>query len=324
MPVLRDDPFARGQLRQRRYAVSGWHCALIFVAIALLTLTRLEHPSAMQLQAQLRDWSARPIGEVRSQLSSVTLFWQRLGRVFSDSDTELQSLRAENRDLARWKSRAQLLERRLDDVSLLVGQERKNWRHDRLIAGVAAGTHGRLNRSLLLQSGRSDGIQDGYPVFGRYGLLGRTFETTDQSARVLLLSDVNSRVPVLVGGNRVRAVASGDGGEAARLGYIEKRNAVAIGDTVMTSGAAGVFPAGLTVGTVVAKDGQFVVRLDSRNYPELYVELWKYSGPGSKITGFMAANAFERQLQKNVKRRTRRGDARQLGARLQSEAERIQ
>ena len=162
-------------------------------------------------------------------------------------------------------------------------------------------------------------------MFGRYGLLGRTFETTDRSSRVLLLSDGNSRVPVLVGGNRVRAVAQGDGAEAARLGYVGKRNSISIGDRVLTSGAAGVFPAGLSVGTVVAHEGQFVVRLEGRNYPELFVELWKYNGPGSKLTGFMAANAFEREVRKDVQRRPTGGaEERQLGARLQQKAERVQ
>ncbi len=324
MPVLRDDPFARGRLHRRRYAVSGWHCALIFVAIALLILTRLEHPSVIQMQAQLRDWAAQPIGRVRAELSSVTGLWQRFEDAYSDGQSELEQLRSENQALARWKSRAQVLERQLADVSLLIGQKRGGQAQKRFLAAVAADAHGRLNRSMLLQAGRAHGVQDGYPVFGRYGLLGRTFETTDQSTRVLLLSDVTSRVPVLVGGNRVRGVAQGDGGAAARLGYLEKRGAVSIGDQVITSGAAGVFPAGLTVGTVVARDGQFVVRLESRNHPELFVELWKYNGPGSKLTGFMAANAFERQLREREPRRSDDEKQRQLGARLQREAERIQ
>ena len=324
MPVLRDDPFARGQLRRRRYAVSGCHCALIFLAIALLTLTRLEHSSVIQMQAQLRDLIAGPLGGVRQQLSSVTKFWQKVDYVLSENDGELDRLRAENRELVQWKSRAEVLERRLADVSLLVGQRRTSKKHDRIIASVATATHGRLSRSLLLQSGRSDGVQDGFPVFGRYGLLGRTFETTDKSSRVLLLSDVNSRVPVLVGGNRIRAVALGDGGSAARLGFVSEEATISIGDKVITSGAAGVFPAGLTVGTVVSYRGQFILRLEGRNYPELYVELRRYVGPGSKLTGFMAANAFERQLKAIPKPPSDRSGSRRLGARDLKRSERLQ
>ena len=123
MPVLRDDPFARGQLRRRRYAVSGWHCALIFVAIAMLTLTRLEHSSVIQMQAQLRDWFVGPIGAVRQQLSSVTKFWQKVDYVLSENDGELERLRAENKELVQWKSRAQVLERQL---AITYGFFRKN------------------------------------------------------------------------------------------------------------------------------------------------------------------------------------------------------
>ena len=79
--------------------VSDWHSALVFVAIALLAVTRLEHLWVIQMQAQLLDWFAGPIGGIRQQLSSLRKFRQKVDYVLSDNDGALDRLRAENKDL---------------------------------------------------------------------------------------------------------------------------------------------------------------------------------------------------------------------------------
>ena len=70
------------------------------------------------------------------------------------------------------------------------------------------------------------------------------------SARVLLLTDLNSRVPVLVGSNRDRAVLVGDNSAQPDIVYLEDDATVLLGDYVVTSGHGGVFPPGLPVGVV--------------------------------------------------------------------------
>jgi rod shape-determining protein MreC len=70
------------------------------------------------------------------------------------------------------------------------------------------------------------------------------------SARVLLISDINSRLPVLVGESGTRAIMAGDNGARPRLLYLSAKTAVAPGDKVVTSGDADAFPVGLPVGRV--------------------------------------------------------------------------
>jgi rod shape-determining protein MreC len=69
---------------------------------------------------------------------------------------------------------------------------------------------------------------------------------------VLLLTDLNSRIPVVVENSRINAVLAGDNSERPRLIYIGEPDSVKIGDRVVSSGEGGVFPPGLPVGVVAA------------------------------------------------------------------------
>jgi rod shape-determining protein MreC len=82
------------------------------------------------------------------------------------------------------------------------------------------------------------------------GLAGRIAEVGRRSARVLLLTDINSRVPVLVERTRDRAILAGDNSNHPQLLYLKPRAELRVGDRVVTSGDGGVFPAGLPVGVV--------------------------------------------------------------------------
>jgi rod shape-determining protein MreC len=77
---------------------------------------------------------------------------------------------------------------------------------------------------------------------------------------VLLLNDLNSRIPVLVGPAGVRALASGDNGAELRLDFLPDGASLYAGDEVYTSGSDGVLPRGLRVGVVTGSQGVFRVR----------------------------------------------------------------
>ena len=88
------------------------------------------------------------------------------------------------------------------------------------------------------------------------GLVGRVAELGDHAARILLLTDLNSRVPVVIEETRERAILSGDNTERPALAYLPPDARVSSGQRVVTSGSGGVLPAGLPIGTVtVGRDG---------------------------------------------------------------------
>ncbi len=125
---------------------------------------------------------------------------------------------------------------------------------------VIADARGPFVRSALINLGREDGLRIGYAVINGDGLVGRTVDAGESVARVLLLNDLNSRIPVLVGPAGVRGLASGDNSAELQLDFLPDGAALYAGDEVYTSGSDGVLPRGLRVGVVSGAQGAFKVR----------------------------------------------------------------
>lgn len=104
---------------------------------------------------------------------------------------------------------------------------------------------------LVLDAGGSDGVRLGQAVIDAGGLMGQIIETTPAHATVLLLTDPDHAVPVMVSRNGVRLIVYGRG-DYLELSDVPLNTDVKIGDVLVTSGLGGRFPAGFPVGTVTA------------------------------------------------------------------------
>ena len=106
---------------------------------------------------------------------------------------------------------------------------------------------------LLLNAGSRNGVREGQSVIDAGGLLGQVISVTPATATVLLLTDLEHAVPVLIARNGVRLVAYGSGrGDRLLLRHVPLSADVEVGDTVVTSGLGGRFPPGFPVGTITA------------------------------------------------------------------------
>ena len=72
---------------------------------------------------------------------------------------------------------------------------------------------------------------------------------------MLLITDINSRLPVLIEATRARAILVGDNGDKPKLAFLSAAADVSVGDRIITSGQGGMFPAGLPIGVVASVDG---------------------------------------------------------------------
>ncbi len=125
-----------------------------------------------------------------------------------------------------------------------------------LTARVIANSGGAYLRSLMIHAGSENGIARGQAAMTGEGLVGRVSEVGRQAARVLLVTDLNSRVPVIVEGPQQRALLTGDNSERPCLRYLDPGAEIKVGDRVVTSGQGGVFPPGLPVGVVASLDDE--------------------------------------------------------------------
>jgi rod shape-determining protein MreC len=121
-------------------------------------------------------------------------------------------------------------------------------------ARVIANSGGAYVRMILVNAGAEDHVARGQAAITGEGLVGRLTEVGNRAARVLLITDLNSRIPVMIESSHVNAVLAGDNSDRPRLLYSTSPDAVKVGDRVVTSGEGGVFPPGLPVGVVSAID----------------------------------------------------------------------
>jgi rod shape-determining protein MreC len=166
-------------------------------------------------------------------------------------------LREENARLLQWQEAARRLageNAQLRDLTHFKPQGASF----SLSAQVIANSGGAFARNILVDAGAADGVARGQAAVAGEGLIGRVAEVGRRTARVLLLTDLNSRVPVVLEESRERAVMAGDNSDQPRLLYLPANSAVKVGDRIVTGGADGVFPPGLPVGTVAAVDGDTV------------------------------------------------------------------
>jgi len=120
------------------------------------------------------------------------------------------------------------------------------------VARIAGSSTGSYARTAMVSAGRDDGVVPGQPVRADAGLIGRTVETGNHAARILLLTDPNSRVPVTIVRTGQPALAVGANG---RLLEIRDRlgadAALQVGDRLVTSGSGGVYGPQIPVAVIV-------------------------------------------------------------------------
>ncbi|RII27306.1 MAG: rod shape-determining protein MreC [Geobacter sp.] len=113
-------------------------------------------------------------------------------------------------------------------------------------------------KTLTINRGASDGLQEGMPVVVAEGVVGQVVKVAANSSRVLLLTDNASSVAGMIQRSRARGVVKGKGSGRCSLEFTLREEDVKVGDTILTSGVGGVFPKGLAVGEVsMVKKGEY-------------------------------------------------------------------
>ncbi|WP_426023157.1 rod shape-determining protein MreC [Brevundimonas sp. PWP3-1b1] len=197
---------------------------------------------------------------------------------------ENRRLKAEIAELRGWRDEA-------------IAQKNINGRYEALLGlrtepAVAMATgraisdaRGPFNRAKLIDVGSAKGVRIGNPVVTEHGLVGRISGVTSGVSRVVLLTDVASRTPVMIERTDARAMLTGDGGDSPRLEFIRGAGSIQAGDRILSSGDGGGLPRGLPVG-VAAKgvDGAWRVKLFSDHGAVDYVRVLLFQTFGQLVS----------------------------------------
>lgn len=222
---------------------------VLVVALAgIFLIWRIDSPRMEQLRARIvdrivpnTDWLMAPVTGAVNIARDV--------RSYARLHEQNQELRRELQQMKGWKEAAVQLEQ--ENARLLeLNNVRLNPNLTYVTGVVLADSGSPFRQSVLLNIGARDGILDGWAAMDGLGLVGRISGVGHVSARVLLLTDTSSHVPVTVQPSGSRAMLIGDNTAAPVIDFIEDADKVRPGDRVITSGDGGVFPSGLLVGQV--------------------------------------------------------------------------
>lgn len=250
---------AYGLFGRKKTPTSGWLLfVLYFVCVVLLIFSRLENDEIREVRGLFSDL----VSPVLQAASQPAIYARRSKDQLADYFElfhELDRLKEENQKLKHWQWQAQRLERRLEHLRALlnaVDEAALKYKTGHVIADA----RGPFARSVLVNVGRDQGIRNGYAVINGDGFVGRIVHSGENASRVILVNDLNSRIPVLVGPAAVRAVLVGDNSAEPKLEFLPNSAKVFEGDEVSTSGHAGMLPRGLRIGSVVP-DGSKAFRV---------------------------------------------------------------
>lgn len=255
----------RGGSALRLASAKAWLHRFTFVllfgaSLALMVLGKSESPIVERARltvsdavTPIMDGLSRPLASVRQGYDNA--------REFLDLREENAMLREQQARLLQWQTVARQLEaenRALRDLLKFAPDRAASF----VTARVVADNGGTFVRSVLVAAGSRDGLRKGDAAVTGEGLVGRVAEVGERSARVLLLTDINSRIPVVIERSRDQGILAGDNSDNPRLLYLSHGSQLVPGDRVVTSAAGGAFPPGLPVGIVKSTDtGGAVVEL---------------------------------------------------------------
>ncbi|MBL4837072.1 MAG: rod shape-determining protein MreC [Kordiimonadaceae bacterium] len=175
----------------------------------------------------------------------------------SDIYQENQDLRDENDRLKQWREAAMQLSRENEQLRLILKVPKREVpaAATARIIGVGGGP---FERSVLANAGSLDGVEDGLPVIDENGLIGRVLHTGRWTSRILLITDINSRVPVRLERTGALAIAEGQNENYLRLRFLPAEADIRVGDRVLASGHGGVFPPDLPLAIVSKIDNEYM------------------------------------------------------------------
>ena len=248
---------------------------LILSAFTIMLLGKAETVVVERIRSGVVDVVAPAMEGLSRPIATVSAGIERIENLFSVY-RQNDRLREQNARLLEWQSAALALAAENSTLRRML-----NFLPERGTAFSAArvigDSGGVFVRSVLINMGSAAGIDRGDAVVSGEGLVGRVAEVGHKSARVLLITDLNSRVPVVVEKSRLRAILSGDNSSAPRLAFLPSHARVSLGDRIVTSGHGGVFPAGLPVGRISSiRDGVIRItpfaELDVLEYVRIIIE----------------------------------------------------
>lgn len=261
----------------QRFAFAGF----VALAVGLMLLGKADVALMERVRVQVTDAVAPILDAISRPVATASEVVDQV-RELVHIKSENMLLREDKNRLLQWQAVARRLEaenKALRSLLNFAPGPLASYVTGRIIADAG----GAFAHNLLINAGAPDGVRKDQAVITGEGLVGRIAGVGERSSWVLLITDLNSRIPVLVESTRTRAVMAGGNSDRTRLIHLPQGAVVSPGERIITSGHGGVFPPGLPIGVVssVSDNGIEIETFIERNRLE-YVRIVDFGDNGGK------------------------------------------
>ena len=256
---------------------------VIALAVVLVLLGKAQSGLLDKARVHVTDMLAPVLQTVRAPVAGFDRWMGSITEIFSVYQQNLK-LKEENARLRQWRNVAIVLQGRVGRYQTLLHAV-----PDPQMNAVLARVIGRANRpflqTMILDAGREHHALPGQAVVDARGMIGRIYLTGSRTSWVILLTDLNSRIPVTISasaGNsgNVQGMMTGDNSAYPTIDMVSHTVTLHEGDQVTSSGDGGLLPSGLPIGTVVSDgSGGWRVALLADPGASQNVEILNFSKP---------------------------------------------
>ncbi len=229
------------------------------LAVVLVLLGKAQSGLFDRARMTFTDWTQPLLAVAHAPLVQFDRWVGSVDEVFTVYQENLR-LKDENARLRQWRNVAVVMQDRVGRYQSLLHAV-----PDPGLNSVLARVIGRASRpfleTMILGAGSSNNIKPGQAVVDARGMIGRIYLAGSRTSWVILLTDLNSRIPVSVAPGNRQAIMVGDNTSMPSLDTLSQIVTLRAGDQVVSSGDGGLLPPGLPIGTVVEQGGKYRVAL---------------------------------------------------------------
>ena len=171
----------------------------------------------------------------------------KLYKDYNFQKEELEKLKSEKYEVKFLEAENKRLKKVLNDI---------NYSSELVIAKVIIDKQSPFLRSIIINKGSKNNIKKGMPILSDSYLIGKVVGVNYMTSRVLLLSDLNSKIPVTIEPGSIQSILSGDGGNSGNIQYTKDNLPIADGSIIYTSGTGGLLKSGIPIGKIEQNENQ--------------------------------------------------------------------
>jgi len=258
----------------------GAHLPLIIVAalaVALILIGKAQTSLFDRARAHVMDWMKPALMATREPMVGFNRWAGSIGEIFAVYQENLK-LKEENARLRQWHNTAISLNERLKRYQLLLHAVPDPALSTKVARVIGRASHPFL-QTLILDAGKTNGVKPGQAVVDLRGMIGRIYLTGERTSWVILLTDLNSRIPVTIEPGNAQAIMAGDNSPTPTIETLSQGMQLKDGDQVVSSGDGDILPAGLPIGVIVVDGNGYRVALFADQTATQDVEILDFKQP---------------------------------------------